>query len=100
MADDEQPSERVLAAAADDADEAARTDDHWEVLAAAVRRAREAVGTPGAGTALDALVEECRRSNDFVRRGGREQPRAAPPAELVGPGGAASVFPDGPSGGT
>lgn len=76
VADDRPPPADVLADARADAEEAARTDDHWEGLAAALRRAEEAAGAAGGDAAVAALVEECKRSRDFVRRGGRE-PRQA-----------------------
>lgn len=75
VADGGPPPAGVLAEAAADAEEAARTDDHWDTLVAALRRARDAAGTPGANAAIEALVGECRRSNEFVRRGGREETR-------------------------
>lgn len=64
------PSGAVLEEAAAEAEEAARTDDHWEVLAGALRRAADTAGTPEGDAAVAALVDECRQARDFVRRGG------------------------------
>ena len=75
MADGGPASPDVLAEAVADAEEAAGADDHWDTLVAALRRARDAAGTPEANATIDALVGECERSNDFVRRGGREETR-------------------------
>ena len=65
------PSSAVLRKAAAEAEDAARTDDHWEVLAGVLRRAADTAGTPEGDAAVAALVDECRHSRDFVRRGGR-----------------------------
>lgn len=87
VADEELPSAEVLDEATADAEEAAGLDDRWSVLAAALGRARDDAGTPAAGEAIDALVEECRRSRDFVRR-------------RQGDSGQAEVFPERSSRGT
>ena len=70
------PSSAVLREAADEAEDAARTDDRWEVLAGVLRRAADTAGTPEGDAAVAALVDECRRSRDLVRRGGRQPDEA------------------------
>lgn len=76
VADGRPPSSAVLRQAADDAADSARTDDHWDGLADVLRRAAAAAGTPEGDAAIAALVDECRESRDFVRRGGREPDEA------------------------
>lgn len=76
VAENRPPSRPVLEDARRDAEEAARTDDHWAALADVLRRAEEAAGTPEGSAAVATLVDECSRSRDFVRRGGREPGRA------------------------
>jgi len=74
VAGDRRPSSAVLRAALADAEDAARTDDRWEVLADVLRRAAATAGTPDGDAAVADLVDECRRSRDAVRaRGGDER---------------------------
>ena len=70
------PSRDVLEDARAEAEEAARTDDHWAALAGALRRAEDAAGTPAGDAAIAALVDECARSRDHVRERGGEPRRA------------------------
>jgi hypothetical protein len=76
VADGRPPSSAVLHEAADDAEDSARTDEHWQALARVLRRAADTAGTPEGDAAVAALVDECRQSRDFVRRGGREPDEA------------------------
>lgn len=76
MADGGRPSAASLDVALAEATAAAQDDDRWAPLEALVRRARAAAGTPASAEAVDALVAECQGATDFVRRGGREPPRA------------------------
>ena len=76
MADGRPPSSAVLERAADDAEYSSRTDDHWDDLAGVLRRAADTAGTPEGDAAIAALVDECRESRDWVRRGGREPEEA------------------------
>lgn len=84
VAEDRRPPPAVLESALADAEEAARADDRWEVLAGALRRAAATAGTPAGDAAVARLVDECRRSRDLVRRGGRESARPGP-TPLLGP---------------
>lgn len=72
MADDRPPTRAVLEDARRDAEEATRTDEHWSTLAEVLGRAEQAAGTAESDAAVAALVDECARSRDFVRRGPRE----------------------------
>ena len=77
VADGGRPSTAVLRRAAADADAAAGVDDRWAPLRASVRAALDRRGSPRFEAAVDALVEECERVNEIVRRGGEEPPGPA-----------------------
>lgn len=68
------PSAEVLGRAVADAEDAAEVNERWEPLRARLRTARAGHGTPALERAVDELIEECKRVNDIVRRGGREEP--------------------------
>lgn len=72
----EEPSVGVLDRAVADAEAANQVDDRWAPLVARLRAVRLAQGTPAVDPAIDALVEECDRVNEIVRRGGREPAQA------------------------
>lgn len=59
------------------ADAAAEVDpDRWSPLRARARAARAAAGSADMERSIDALVQECERVNEVVRRGGKEDPAA------------------------
>lgn len=70
----EVPSPAVLRQAVAHAEAAAAVDDRWRALRVRLGAAVDSYGTPAFGPAVDAVVGECDRVNEIVRRGGREEP--------------------------